>query len=76
MLCRFILSKEVHLDESFDEFDSDPVEALAEAQKEHRRNLLSQIDFTRYMQIHHCMTYNILLIIIFCAGCRNSLHGS
>lgn len=45
---RFILKKEVQLDESYDEYDQDSVEELERLKRQHKESLLNQVDFNKY----------------------------
>ena len=44
---RFIVGKEITLEESFDEFDQESVDELEQIRKKHRENLLTQANWDR-----------------------------
>lgn len=49
MCYRFIVSKEIQLEESFDEYDQDSSDELEKIRKKYREDLLSQVDFEKYV---------------------------
>ena len=53
-LFRFILSSELEPEESFDEFNEDAEEIAKEREQEHRRGLLKQVDFNRWVHVRYC----------------------
>ena len=73
---RFIVSKEIPLDDSYDEYDQDSVDEMEERRKKHRQSLLAQVDFEKFVSIQLNKHVKIELSnVCFCCAFRSLFTG-